>query len=152
MGCIPSSLYVDNTNITGASETIIAVRANGDFRRGSNAMSLRENWRYTNIKRLEKATFRFATYTAPSPDWDHDHCCGCWAKFANFDGPEILHRGYLTAIPSKKMPKPEFIMQCEAQGMTCLPQPVIDGDRLYWVCPDCFEDFRDLLGFELVPA
>ncbi|MBV8549682.1 MAG: hypothetical protein JOY54_00155 [Acidobacteriaceae bacterium] len=113
-------------------------------------MSLKEDWRYANIEYLEKATFRLDTYTALSPECDHDHCSGCWAEFANFDGPEILHEGYVTAIPSKETPEPEFITQCTAQGMTCVPQPGVDGYQLHWVYPECFDDFRELLGFKLV--
>jgi hypothetical protein len=30
-----------------------------------------------------------------NPDWDHDHCAFCWAKFM-VDEPEALHAGYCT--------------------------------------------------------
>jgi len=26
--------------------------------------------------------FRWQIYKALTPDWDHDHCKGCWARFA----------------------------------------------------------------------
>jgi len=47
-----------------------------------------------------------------NPDWDHDHCEFCWAKFALFSGPDILKEGYSTEHDD------------------------------HWICPACFEDFR----------
>jgi hypothetical protein len=35
-------------------------------------------------------------YIRWSETWDHDHCVACWAKFAEFDGPDIQREGYAT--------------------------------------------------------
>lgn len=35
-----------------------------------------------------------AVYRRPSPTWDHDHCCFCWATFSEYEGD--LHEGYCT--------------------------------------------------------
>jgi hypothetical protein len=51
------------------------------------------DWRLENVKRFKGARFWRKPYTMPSPSWDHDHCIGCWAKFAEFDGPDIQHEG-----------------------------------------------------------
>jgi hypothetical protein len=110
-------------------------------------MSLIENWRYSRICHLQGSTFSFAKYQAPSDDWDHDHCSGCWAKFAEFDGPEILHSGYVTKTPEAEIDEPEFITECKKMGMRALPQPQVGGYWLEWVCSRCFTDFRELLGF-----
>ena len=45
---------------------------------------------------LRGVTFVRKHYKAPSSKWDHDHCVACWAKFGEFDGPEIQHEGYAT--------------------------------------------------------
>jgi hypothetical protein len=55
-----------------------------------------------------------------NPNWDHDHCEFCWAKFAVEDLPDVLHAGYCT----------------------------LDGYR--WVCKSCFEDFRGRFQWKLV--
>ena len=107
------------------------------------------DWRFDRLKWLQGCTFRLVKYHAPSDDWDHDHCNGCWAKFADFHGPDILHEGYVYTKPYEEGPEPEFITQCRQQGMHCVPQPAVDGLELQWVCPRCFEDFRELLGFRL---
>ena len=79
-----------------------------------------DDWRLTGQERyLQGASFRRKPYTAPRPDWDHDHCAGCWAKFAEFDGPDILHEGYATCDDYPK------------------------GARYEWVCKCCFDDLRD---------
>ena len=109
------------------------------------------DWRFDRMKWLEGRTFRLLEYQAPTIDWDHDHCSGCWAKFADFDGPHILHKGYVYAEPYKEGPEPEIITQCKEKGMRCIPQPAVNGFELHWVCPQCFEDFRDLLGLGLKP-
>jgi hypothetical protein len=108
-----------------------------------------EDWRYDSLKSLQGATFRFAKYRAPSDEWDHDHCTGCWAKFADFDGPDILHEGYVHAEPYEPKPEPEFITESKEMGMRCIPAPSVNGCKLHWVCSSCFNDFRDEFGFNL---
>ncbi len=48
-----------------------------------------------------------------NPDWDHDHCEFCWAKFMVEDLPDVLHEGY------------------------CIV------DQYRWICKGCFDDFRE---------
>jgi len=54
------------------------------------------DWRADNAKRTRGAVVRFQKYTPPKPDWDHDHCEGCWAKFMESDSPDVLSEGYVT--------------------------------------------------------
>jgi hypothetical protein len=109
------------------------------------------DWRYENVKHLQGAVFRYAKYKAPTIDWDHDHCNGCWAKFAEFDDTDILHEGYVSAKPYEPTPEPEFITQARQKGKHPISQPVLDGFTLQWLCPGCFDDFREVLGFRLEP-
>jgi ribosomal protein S27AE len=46
---------------------------------------------------LTGATLTFRRYEPPRPDWDHDHCEFCGAKFMAADHPDVLHEGYATA-------------------------------------------------------
>ncbi|HJY05823.1 MAG TPA: hypothetical protein VJ323_05875 [Bryobacteraceae bacterium] len=61
-----------------------------------------------------------------TPDWDHDHCAACWTKFAEWDGPDILHDGYATTAEYDR------------------------GEDYDWVCPTCFDELRDEMGWRLV--
>jgi len=54
------------------------------------------DWRIDNAKWARGAIVRFQKYTPPKPDWDHDHCEGCWAKFMEFGSSEALKEGYVT--------------------------------------------------------
>jgi hypothetical protein len=113
-------------------------------------MSSPEEWKQHKLKSLEHLralAFTFADYTPPSADWDHDHCEGCWAKFALFDAPEILHSGYFTTVQSgdKSTKEPEFIEQARESGRTVLAKP----DAKEWVCPECFQAFRTTLSWKL---
>jgi len=72
--------------------------------------------RIDECKFLKGVALRRKKYSAPSKEWDHDHCAACWARFAEFDGPEILHEGYATTVESKW------------------------GADYHWVCPTCFTE------------
>lgn len=71
------------------------------------------DWRLTGQEKyLKGVTLYRKRYVAPRPDWDHDHCEFCWAKFMDSDAPEIQREGYAT-----------------------------EGDKK-WVCSSCYEDFK----------
>lgn len=83
------------------------------------------------VKRLEHlraSTFVFSDYTPPSNEAEHNHCEGCWAKFATLDRPGILRRGYFTTMRTESAAKP---------------------DAKVWICPKCFEEFRVTLAWKL---
>ncbi len=57
---------------------------------------------------------------AANPNWDHDHCAFCWAKFMVEDCPDVLHEGYATL------------------------------DDYHWICEGCFQDFREQFRWTVV--
>lgn len=75
--------------------------------------------RLDNVKRLKGQKFRWKTYEMPRPDWDHDHCAACWAKFAETESPEISHEGYAVIEEYDK------------------------GAHYEWAWASCFEDLKD---------
>lgn len=93
-----------------------------------------DDWRRSSPGAAERTRFRWARYVAPKPEWDHDHCLFCWAKFVprSEQGKDRLARdqhtiyfeGYATIEPS--------------------------GSGFEWVCRPCFEDFADELGFVVI--
>jgi hypothetical protein len=82
-----------------------------------------DDWRAQNAGHLKGLRLHFTTWTRPKPDWDHDHCSGCWAKFADFDGPDIQRAGYTTGDDYTR------------------------GARYEWVCVECFRDLKDAMGW-----
>ena len=113
-------------------------------------MSSAQEWseyRLTQLKPLEGLSFRLRRYEAPTADWDHDHCCGCYAKFAEFDGPDIQHKGYFTTVPTQQSSEPEFVVNSGDRGLTCIREPTPGGLAFRWVCVDCFDEFRQVLSF-----
>jgi len=79
------------------------------------------------------AMLTWQSWSAP-PGWDHDHCAFCWAKFMAADyppeqrewreqHPEVLTAGYTVDGPQKSR---------------------------HWICPRCFEDFRERFGWAVV--
>jgi hypothetical protein len=84
-----------------------------------------DDWRLQGNETLFRgAVFVRKTYTQWSPEWDHDHCSFCGRPFAEngtpADRPDALHEGYSTPGP-----------------------PADPKDDYYWVCPPCFDDFRE---------
>lgn len=80
-------------------------------------------WRIDNASHLKGIGLQLRRYTRWSESWDHDHCAGCWAKFAEFDGPDIQHEGYTT---------------CDDYRL---------GACYEWVCQKCFEDLKNEMNW-----
>ncbi len=57
-----------------------------------------------------------------NPNWEHDHCEFCWAKFSVDDAPDVIHQGYATE------------------------------DDYRWICEPCFEVFRDIFRWKVLDA
>lgn len=55
-----------------------------------------------------------------NPNWDHDHCEFCLAKFMAKDLPDALHQGYATE------------------------------DYYRWVCEQCFVEFADMFKWKVI--
>ncbi len=82
-----------------------------------------KDWRADNAEGLRGQPLRFKQWKKARENWDHDHCAGCWAKFAEYDGPEFLKEGYATT--------------------EAYPQ----GVDYAWVCESCFRDLIGELGW-----
>jgi hypothetical protein len=84
---------------------------------------LENDWRIQGQERyLRGAVLRRTRWARPRPSWDHDHCAFCWARFADGGRPRALRDGWTTP------------------------------DRRHWVCPRCFEDFRETFGWTVGEA
>jgi hypothetical protein len=81
-----------------------------------------KQWRIDNAQHLRAVRLKLQPYRQPSEAWDHDHCAGCWAKFAEFEGADIHHEGYATCSDYPK------------------------GARYEWVCATCFIDLQWTAG------
>jgi hypothetical protein len=75
------------------------------------------DWRLRDqTKYLQNAVVLWKAYKPSRESWSHDHCEFCWRKFVEGEGPGDLHRGYCTE------------------------------DEYHWICPQCFEDFKEMFG------
>ena len=73
-------------------------------------------------KYLQGATLIRRAWRRPArnPNWDHDHCKFCWAKFIAEPQPDSLQEGY------------------------CTP------DEYHWICTTCFEDFKARFEWKVI--
>jgi len=108
------------------------------------------------LSRYRGFVFRWQRYKELSPQWDHDHCIGCWARFA--ERPEewrdLVHtEGWVTLWPVGDTVEEEAqaISAFQATGKTLVPSPKLNGFQLDWLCPKCFEAIREQLGFVIDP-
>jgi hypothetical protein len=83
-------------------------------------------YRLDFARHLKGLRLQFCRYTQPSDTWDHDHCAGCNAKFAEFEAPDILHHGYTT---------------CD---------DYVHGPEYDWICETCFQDLRQDMQWTVV--
>jgi hypothetical protein len=81
------------------------------------------DWRTDNARHLSGQPLLRQPYRKLSTRWDHDHCAGCLAKFAELDGPDIQRGGYATT------------------------DKYLHGARYEWVCIRCFTDLQTDLGW-----
>ena len=90
---------------------------------------MEQDWRAKHLETqpyLRGVRFQRKQYRPPRPDWDHDHCVACWAKFAEIpEGDEpVQHDGYTTCADYQH------------------------GAEYDWVCPQCFADFKELMHWK----
>ena len=88
-------------------------------------MATDSDWRLQGQERyLRGVTLVHRAYRryAKNPNWDHDHCNFCWAKFMVEDYPDVLHEGYCTE------------------------------DDYNWICPQCFNDFNAQFQWRVIEA
>jgi hypothetical protein len=98
------------------------------------------DWRLTGQENvLRGAELVLKRYRVHREEWEHDHCAFCWAKFVDPDRspetgrlvdeqPDLLTQGYTTTASHP------------------------DGAGYHWVCPTCFDDFRERFGWRLEAA
>jgi hypothetical protein len=88
-------------------------------------MNDKPDWRLTNQEKwLKDVTLVHRKYRLyhKNPTWDHGHCTFCRVTFALFDDPSVLKEAYATE------------------------------DDHHWICPQCFNDFKDRFQWKVIEA
>jgi hypothetical protein len=93
-----------------------------------------DDWRRTSPGATRGTRFRWRAYVPPKPEWDHDHCLFCWAKFVprSEEGKDWLTKDQHTIY---------------FEGYATVER---NGSGFEWICRPCFDDFADELEFVLV--
>jgi hypothetical protein len=81
-----------------------------------------ENLEYLGA--LKGLTLWWSAWTRPKPEWNHEHCAACWAKFSD-DIPDTLREGYATGRDYRL------------------------GARYEWVCEECFSKLKDQMNWSV---
>jgi len=90
---------------------------------GEDETTVEDDWRLTGQEDyLNGVTLIHRKYrqNKDNPEWDHDHCEFCMAKFCLRVGEGSLQEGYATE------------------------------DEYYWICCECFDSFKDRFGWKVI--
>jgi hypothetical protein len=86
----------------------------------------KDDWRLNNQEKylmgvtLVRSLYRQYPY---NPEWDHDHCEFCFAKFSlDTRIEDALQAGYTTT------------------------------DEYRWICQSCFEDFKEMFKWKVIDS
>jgi len=80
------------------------------------------DWRLMNQEKfLKNMELKFHKYEKSSATWDHDHCAFCTKKFVES----------YTEIET-----------CTNEGYSTL-------DNYYWICKECYEDFKEMFNWTI---
>ena len=84
-------------------------------------MIVKDDWRLRGQDEyMQGMKFIYKKFAVGGDSNEHEHCEFCWHKF---------------------MEHPEGIEDCSSSGYCSL-------DGKYWVCEECFEDFRESFSWE----
>jgi len=72
-------------------------------------------------------------------DWDHEHCYFCWATFSHGEGD--LSAGWTTDSRTAAAAGVRDGRRIASALYAPVQEPVEGGYE--WLCPKCFEDFRE---------
>jgi hypothetical protein len=117
---------------------------------GAENSETRDGYLRRQLASYRGIVFRRQVWRELSPDWDHDHCKACWARFAARReewSDNVYTEGYVTLWPRSSVGTPLLV----ADGYQCVPAPAVGGFQLDWLCPGCFDAVREELGLVLDP-
>jgi len=82
----------------------------------------KDDWRLTipNDPIIKEKEWVFKTYIPVSETWEHQHCMLCGDKISQYES--TIHEGY--ASTSRK--------------------------DYWWICPKCFNDFKEMFNWKVV--
>lgn len=93
--------------------------------------AMADDWRVMGQeRRLAGATFVRKPYRVWTETWEHDHCEMCARKFVESDS---------TREDSETV----------TAGFAAVGRGPKGEDDYYWVCDECFDDFRDRFGWKV---
>src|SRR5260370_41541155 len=102
-----------------------------------------KDWRLQGQENyLKGATLLRKPYRALSPDWEHDHCEFCWARFLD----QTFSPGYAKALAED----PNIFTEGYAvQGRS--PRGGSMNDY-WWICQTCAADFAEQFAREVLQS
>ena len=86
---------------------------------------------------LRGLTFERKVWKQVSLEWTHDHCKICDAQIREHPLNGDYSEGYVAYTAAE----PSLPMSYE--GWKFIPAPLDQNRSAHWICPDCFNQFRE---------
>ncbi|HYZ93811.1 MAG TPA: hypothetical protein VFA34_15675 [Actinomycetota bacterium] len=106
-----------------------------------------EDWRLTwEDEWMYAARLQRRAFTAPTPDWDHEHCALCQETFMEPPHEGVLHEGLVWGYDRSRelVPLDDRTADYPPGGSGRIAKaPTVEQ----WICETCFEDFKPRFGW-----
>jgi hypothetical protein len=107
-----------------------------------------EDWRLAwEEDWMNGATLQRRAFTAPTPDWDHEHCVLCQDKFMEPPN-DALHAGLVWNYDrSQDAASLEARLIESPDAPSGFQSGVEAPTEEQWICDECFGDFKTRFGW-----
>jgi hypothetical protein len=105
-------------------------------------MTADDDWRLTWEDDWHGAELQRKRFTAPAPDWDHEHCVLCQTKFMEETHPDTIQEGFVYGYDRSASAAPHDERRISVPDPPTGFSVVQSPNAEHWVCPTCFEDFE----------
>jgi hypothetical protein len=112
-----------------------------------------EDWRLGlgEAEWMYGAKLQRRVFTAPTRDWDHEHCVLCQAKFMELPHEDVLHEGLVSGYDrSHDLPPMESRLGERPDAPGGFRTSVETPTHEQWICEQCFEDFKERFRWSVV--
>jgi hypothetical protein len=108
-----------------------------------------EDWRLTwEEEWMYGGKLEHRTFTAPTPDWDHEHCVLCQEKFMEPPHEGVLHEGLVYGYERSCEMAPLEDRSADYPDVPGGSGTIVRGPaQERWICETCFEDFKPRFGW-----
>jgi hypothetical protein len=112
-----------------------------------------DDWRLTwEADWMHGAKLERRRFTAPTADWDHEHCVLCQSKFSDRPDDDAIREGYVRGYDRTRPLRPleERTTSAPPDAPAGFDVAVEAPTTECWICPTCFVHFRERFNWSAI--